>query len=302
MAAVKDQKIMLIGKTGQVGWGLHRTLMPLGEVVAFGHSELDLADFDKVRDTVRDVKPTLIINAAAYTDVDKAEEQHTTAMAVNGTAPGVLAEEARKLGAGIVHFSTDYVFDGKKTTPYTEDDTPNPINTYGHTKLEGDKAIQASGAPYLIFRTSWVYGMRGHNFLRTILALFRKRDELRIVDDQIGAPTWSRLITEGTAQVLAQVFSPRVEGTLADFSGIYNLSAAGETSWYGFAKAIADHVTEYHLAPKVSVVTPIPSSEYPTPAARPASGVLSHDKVQSVFGAKMPGWEEQLALCLDPNQ
>jgi len=212
MTPVPQQRILVIGKIGQIGWSLQRTLSPLGEIVAKDHIQLDLSKPDLIVKVVREVRPTLIVNAGAYTAVDKAESEKDLAMAINGTGPGILAEEAKKLGAGIVHYSTDYVFDGTKDSPYTEDDTPKPLNTYGKSKLAGDQAVQDSGAPYLIFRTSWVYGMRGQNFLRTILHLFHEREEIRIVDDQFGAPTWSRLITETTAQVLAQIFSPQTQG------------------------------------------------------------------------------------------
>ena len=292
------QKILLIGKDGQVGWQLRRTLAPLGDIAAFDHPHLDLADADQIRAIVAEVRPTLIVNAAAYTDVDKAETESDKAMAVNGTAPGILAEEAKRLGAGIVHYSTDYVFDGVKQSPYTEEDEANPLNVYGKTKLAGDHAIQDSGAPHLIFRTSWVYGVRGHNFLRTLLKLFAEREEISIVDDQIGAPTWSRMIAEVTAQCLGQAFSPSTGITLRDISGLYNLTAAGETSWYGFAQSIADQTSAKHLVPKVSRLKPIPSEDYPLPATRSKYGVLSHQKLNNTFGLVIPPWDEQLQLCL----
>ena len=292
------QQILLIGKDDQVGWQLRRTLAPLGDIAAFDHPHLDLADADQIRAIVAEVRPTLIVNAAAYTDVDKAETESDKAMAVNGTAPGILAEEAKRLGAGIVHYSTDYVFDGRKQSPYTEEDEANPLNVYGKTKLAGDHAVQNSGAPYLIFRTSWVYGVRGHNFLRTLLRLFAEREEISIVDDQIGAPTWSRMIAEVTAQCLGQAFSPSTGITLQDISGLYNLTAAGETSWYGFAQSIADQTSAKHLVPKVSRLKPIPSEDYPLPATRSKYGVLSHQKLNNTFGLVIPPWDEQLQLCL----
>jgi dTDP-4-dehydrorhamnose reductase len=189
-------RILLTGKNGQVGWELQRTLATLGEVVTLDRQDLDLADPDSIRRVVREHKPNLIVNAAAYTAVDKAEEESDLAMVINGTAPGILAEEAKRLSAAIIHYSTDYVFDGSKNTPYTEEDAPNPLNVYGRTKLAGERAIQAVGAPYLILRTSWVYGMRGKNFLLTILRLARERNEIKVVNDQIGAPTWSRIIAQ----------------------------------------------------------------------------------------------------------
>ena len=230
MTRVLWPRILLTGKNGQVGWELQRTLAPLGEVVVLDRRQLDLSDPDQIRERVREISPDLIVNAAAYTAVDRAEAEPEPAMAVNGTAPGLLAEEAKRIGAAIIHYSTDYVFDGAKTTPYTEEDAPNPLNVYGRTKLAGEQAVQAAGVPHLILRTSWVYGMRGKNFLLTILRLAREREELKIVDDQIGAPTWSRTIAEATAQILTSGAWP-VSGA----SGIYHLTASGSTSWYGFA-------------------------------------------------------------------
>ena len=206
--SIVRRKILLTGKNGQVGWELERSLQPLGQVIAFDRSGLDLASPDSIRAVIREVKPELIVNPAAYTAVDKAESEPDLAMAVNGVAPGIIAEEAKRLGAALIHYSTDYVFDGTKAEPYTEDDVPKPINVYGKTKLAGEQAVQAIGVPHLIFRTSWVYGMRGKNFLLTILRMAKEKDELRIVDDQFGAPTWSRMIAETTAQVLAQFYSP----------------------------------------------------------------------------------------------
>jgi len=300
MASPTPQKILLIGKDGQVGWQLQRTLAPLGDIAAYDHPTLDLAKPDQIRAIIHEVRPTLIVNAAAYTAVDKAEEERDLAMAINAHGPALLAEEARKLGAAMVHYSTDYVFDGTKGEPYSEDDEPRPLNVYGQSKLAGDQAIMAAGIPYLIFRTSWVYGIRGNNFLRTLLRLFAERDEIRIVDDQVGAPTWSRQIAEATAQALAQALGPRTGFSLEEVSGLYNLTASGETTWYGFALAIADHANHQHLTPKVAAIRPIPSSDYPTPAVRPPYGVLSHQKLQETFGLFMPSWKEQLALCIAP--
>lgn len=222
-----------------MGWELMRTLSPLGEITAPNSEELDLSEPGGIRAFVREVGPHLVVNAAAYTAVDRAEEEPELAAAINAAAPGVLAEEARRLGAALVHFSTDYVFDGEGTTPYTEEDHPNPINVYGRTKLAGERAVQGAGVPHLILRTSWVYGMRGKNFLLTILRLAREREELEVVHDQVGAPTWSRAIAEVTAQVLSQG-AGNFFSLLEQKGGLYNLTAAGETSWYGFAKAIAE--------------------------------------------------------------
>ncbi|HFD91997.1 MAG TPA: dTDP-4-dehydrorhamnose reductase [Gammaproteobacteria bacterium] len=300
MTTPTPQRILLIGKDGQVGWQLQRTLAPLGRIAAYDHPTLDLGKPDQVRAIIEEVRPTLIVNAAAYTAVDKAEEERDLAMAINAHGPALLAEEAKKLGAAVIHYSTDYVFDGAKGEPYTENDPPHPLNVYGESKLAGDRAIMESGVPHLIFRTSWVYGIRGNNFLRTLLKLFAERDEISIVDDQVGAPTWSRMIAEATAQVLAQCLGPRTVLDLAQASGLYNLTASGETTWYGFAQAIADHASKQHLAPKVADIKPIPSAEYPTPAVRPPYGVLSHKKLQETFGLFIPSWEEQLALCIAP--
>lgn len=281
--------ILLTGKNGQIGWELKRSLAPLGEVVAPGREEMDLAKPQSIRDAVRRIQPDLIVNAAAYTAVDQAESEPELAMAVNGAAPGILAEEARRLGAALVHYSTDYVFDGTKSGAYDESDPPAPPNIYGKTKLEGEKAIEAAGIPHLIFRTSWVYGNRGKNFLLTMLRLAKARDELRIIDDQAGAPTWSRLIAEATAQVLSQALRPQIEKC----SGIYHLSAAGQTTWFGFAQAIFEGRDP---APRL---IPIPTRDYPLPAARPANSVLANARIGKVFGIALPDWETGLRLCLE---
>jgi dTDP-4-dehydrorhamnose reductase len=287
-------KILLTGTNGQVGWELQRTLAPLGQVVAVDRRMLDLGNPDSIRAVIRAVKPDLIVNPAAYTAVDKAESEPELAMAVNGIAPGIMAEEAKKLGAAMIHYSTDYVFDGSKTSPYTEEDIPNPINVYGKTKLAGEQAIQAVGVPHLILRTSWVYGMRGKNFLLTILRLAKEREELKIVDDQIGAPTWSRMIAEATAQILAQGVLPLTPhaSLLAQYSGIYNLTAAGRTSWCGFAQAIVEN------AQAGTRVMPIPTADYPLPAPRPLFSLLASDKLTETFGMKLPSWDDSLALCM----
>ena len=291
------QRILLLGKDGQVGWELQRTLALLGTVVALNRGQLNLADFNESRAIVREVKPTLIVNAAAYTAVDKAEEERELAMAVNGVAPGILAEEAKHLGAAIVHYSTDYVFDGTKTAPYIEKDQSSPINTYGRTKLRGEQAIQAADVPHLILRTSWIYGMRGRNFLLTILRLVREREELKVVDDQIGAPTWSRLVAEATAQILAQGKGSLV-GYLEQAGGLYHLAASGETTWYGFAKAIVElDPGQTEQTPKA--LKPVPASEYLTAARRPAYSVLGSDKLSRTFALDLPDWRTQLKLVLD---
>ena len=268
-------KILLTGASGQVGAELARTLAPLGELIAVDRARMDLANRDAVAATVRAVRPDLIVNPAAYTAVDAAESDVATATAVNAIAPGILAEEAKRSGAALVHFSTDYVFDGEKPGPYVETDAPHPINVYGRTKLAGEKAIAAAGGRHLVFRTSWVYAARGRNFLTTIQRLARERPELRVVDDQRGAPTSARAIADGVAQVLAK----------KDWQvGLYHLSCAGETSWYGFAKAIVGDTR----------LVPITSADYPTPARRPKNSVLSNEKLEATFGVRLPDWQSAL--------
>jgi len=285
-------KILIIGANGQVGWELQRTLAPLGEVVALGHAALDLANPDAIRQALRQTAPDLIVNAAAYTAVDRAEQEHALAQAVNGVAPGVLAEEAKHLDATLVHYSTDYIFDGAKGSPYTEIDAPNPLSVYGATKLLGEKAVAAVGCPHLILRTSWVYGVRGKNFLLTIQRLARERDELRVVDDQLGAPTWSRMIAESTAAILSQcLHKGSVASVLRDKGGLYHLTAAGQTSWFGFASEIVKHTD------KPPRMIPISTAEYPLPAPRPAYSVMSSSKLTRTFGIALPDWKASLALC-----
>ena len=234
----KQPVILLIGKNGQVGWELQRTLMPLGEVIAVDRKVMNLTDNDSVREKIQQVKPNIIINAAAYTAVDKAEQEIDQAMQVNNAAVGVIAEEAQKQAALLVHYSTDYVFDGSKQGAYTEQDIPRPANVYGKSKLAGEQVIQSVGSDYLILRTSWVYGARGSNFLLTMLRLMKEREALNVVSDQVGAPTWSRLIAEVTAQVVGQAWQKKQQAQLR--SGLYHLTATGETSWWGFADAIAE--------------------------------------------------------------
>ena len=293
------RKILLTGKDGQVGWELQRTLAPLGDIVAIGHREMDMANPESVRGVIGQVRPDLIVNAAAYTAVDMAESEPDVAMAINGVAPGVMAEEAKRLNAFVIHYSTDYVFDGTGKRPYVEDDAPNPLNVYGKTKLAGERAIQAAGAPHLIFRTSWVYAARGKNFLLTMLKLSRERSELKIVDDQAGAPTWSRMLAEATSQILAQHFFPlpRQSASIADVSGVYHMVSEGSTSWCGFARKIFEEASR-DASFVVPRLIPIPASEYPLPAARPKNSRMSTVKLNQTFGLSMPSWEKSLALCL----
>ena len=291
--------LLLLGGNGQIGWELQRTLAALGEVAVAGRRgaplAVDLADPDALRALLRQVKPGVIVNAAAYTAVDLAEAQPALAMAVNGTAPGILAEEAKRARAWLVHYSTDYVFDGTKGAPYTEQDAPAPLNVYGQTKLAGERAIQAVGAPHLILRTSWVYGLRGRNFLLAILRRARERQPLRVVADQIGSPNWSRLIAEASAALLA-IAGPDPES----YAGVYHLSVTGQTSWHGFAAKLIELAAQNgRLEPGACTLAAISSAEYPCAARRPAYSVLSGARLERTFGLRLPPWEQALALCLE---
>lgn len=299
--------ILLAGKGGQVGRDLHPLLASLGDVTALGRQELDLAKPDDIRRAIRTIRPRIIVNAAAYTAVDRAESEEATAHAINAEAPGVMAEEAKRIGALLVHYSTDYVFDGSKGAPYVEGDQPNPQNVYGKTKRAGELAVQQSGASHLVFRTAWVYAREGWNFLLTILRLATQKEELRIVHDQIGSPTWSREIAAATTSVLTQLCA-RTGGpaSLSGVSGIYHLTAGGQTSWCDFAKAILEEASRCgpsdpwfgaatgHLPIVTRRVVPIATSEYPTPARRPAYSVLSNAHLRDVFGVESPDWRAQL--------
>lgn len=285
------KRILLTGKDGQVGWELQRTLTPHGHVYAYDRQSLDLQHSDRLREIIRELKPNVIVNPAAYTAVDKAESDLDTAKAVNADAPGILAEEAKRIGALLIHYSTDYVFDGTSSTPYLESDVTNPLNAYGRTKLEGEKAIQAVDGNYLIFRTSWVYGMRGKNFLLTMLRLAKEKELLSIVGDQIGAPTWSRLIADATANMMKRQ-------DIADIKGVYNLTASGRTSWLGFADAIFRCYQKQNADFKIPKLREITTADYPLPAQRPKFSVLSHDKLNNTFHFTMPSWEDALSQCI----
>lgn len=291
--------ILLTGARGQVGWELRRSLSTLGQVVALDSRGLDLADAAAIRRVVSELKPGIIVNPAAYTAVDKAESEPELAHGVNALAPGILAEAAAKLGALLVHYSTDYVFDGSGDAPWREDDATGPLNVYGATKLAGEAAIAASGCRHLIFRTSWVYGARGANFLLTMQRLMRggaaERPELKIVADQMGAPTWCRSLADATAQVLAQVISPSRGADKPAPWGVYHMTNDGETSWHGFAQAIL--AADSPEAPPR--LLPIPSRDYPTPARRPLNSRLDNAKLARVFGVRLPAWDQALKLCLD---
>ena len=277
---------LLTGASGQLGVELARALRAHGDVVATDRRTLDVADPDAIVAAVRGARPDLIVNAAAYTAVDLAEKETAAAFAINERAPGILAEEARRLGAVLIHYSTDYVFDGERSTPYPEDAPANPLNAYGASKLAGERAIAAVGGHALVLRTSWVYGLQGKNFLVTIRRLAAERDELRIVADQIGVPNWTRALAGATARIVAAGLP-----ALAERAGLYHLSATGAASWCDFARAIVGD------APRPRVV-PITTREYPTPARRPAYGVLATAKFEAAFGFGLPDWREALAACV----
>jgi dTDP-4-dehydrorhamnose reductase len=291
-------KLMVTGANGQVGSELRRSLAALGSVTALDRSQCDLSEPSLLPDIVRGLKPDVIVNAAAYTAVDDAEREEALATTVNGAAAGVLAQEAARAGALLVHYSTDYVFDGRKDGPYTEDDPPCPVNAYGRSKLAGEDAIRQAGGAWLVLRTSWVYGVRGRNFLRTMLALMRDRDELRIVSDQIGAPTWATEIAQATAAVIESAAHERAEGRFS--SGLFHLTASGETSWHGFAAAILNGATRHALLTRPGPrLVPITTEEYPRPAARPKNSRLAGERLRLRFGVRLPAWEEALSLCLE---
>jgi dTDP-4-dehydrorhamnose reductase len=300
-------RLLLTGATGQMGWQLQRTLAPLGEVTACTRSELDLANPDAAAMVVRDLAPDAVVNAAAYTAVDKAESEPELAHTINATAPGRIATEVARTGGLLIHYSTDYVFDGAKSGPYEENDETGPLNIYGRTKLAGEQLIVASGCAHIILRTTWVYDIRGKNFLRTVLRLAREKQELRMVGDQHGAPTWARAIAEATAQIVARC-DQRRDSTGWGFSGIFHLTAAGETTWAGFAQQILDEYeslaswpadTGEFGAPLIAKrVVPIASDMYKTPARRPHNSVLSNARLLSTFGLSLPDWREQLRLAL----
>ena len=283
-------KILVTGSNGQVGSALQEALVGLGEIIAVDRTQLDLSSLDTIRDVVRSIRPSIIVNAAAYTAVDQAESDEATAYRINADAPGVLAEEAQHLGAALIHYSTDYVYDGSKSGAWMETDATDPLSVYGRSKLAGEEAIMSTGVPHLILRTSWVYGLHGKNFLLTMLRLAQSRTELSIVNDQIGAPTWSRTIAQATASIIKKFPDLAAANHL---SGIYHLCSGGQTSWYGFAEKIFAHP----LIQQKPQLHPITTADYPTPAVRPKNSVLNTDKFETVF-TQLPSWEEALAECL----
>lgn len=289
--------ILLLGRSGQVGWELHRALLPLGPVIAPSRDEADQSKPDALREFIRRAKPSLIINAAAYTAVDQAESEPHLAEAVNAIAPAVMAEEAQRLGIPLVHYSTDYVFDGKKAEPYVESDPPNPMSVYGKTKLAGEGAIREQLREHLIFRTSWVYGNRRRNFMLSMLRLARERETLSVVDDQIGYPTWCRFIAQATAHALTRHRERSGKFALREVAGTYHLVSAGSTSWHGFAQAIfsSDPYRDKHVLRDLKA---IPSAEYPTAAIRPANSRLNCTALRETFDITPPNWESALRLAM----
>jgi len=291
-------KILLFGKNGQVGWELQRSLAPLGEVIALSTNSQDYCgDFTKLHDlaeTVRQIKPDIIVNASAHTAVDKAESEAELAQTINCNAPKVLAQEAKALNAWLVHYSTDYVFNGSGSTPWTETDETDPLGVYGASKLEGEQAIQASGCKHLIFRTSWVYGARGNNFAKTMLRLAQERDSLTVIDDQIGAPTGADLLADVTAHAIRTAYKQ------PNLSGLYHLVASGETSWHGYASYVIDYAQKAGLELKtnLSSIASVPTSAFPTPAERPKNSRLNTQKLQSSFGLTLPDWNAGVARML----
>ena len=292
-------RILLTGKNGQVGSELHKILTQFGDVTALGRTEMDLTDPNQIRQTVRQVKPALIINAGAYTAVDKAESDFELAQAVNSIAPKILAEEAKDEGALLIHYSTDYTYSGEmRQRPYSESDSPTPNSTYGKTKLEGDNNIEKSGASYLIFKTGWVYSSNGKSFLRTILQLAKEKNELRVVNDQTGSPTWCRSIAIATGDIIRNLLTKKngsLSKAVSGISGAYHMTCQGETSWHGFAQAILE-LTYPENMPKLFAIS---TKEYPTAAIRPPYSVLSNTKLKKTFGVKLPHWEHALKQCLN---
>jgi dTDP-4-dehydrorhamnose reductase len=291
-------RLLVTGASGQIGWELVRSLLPLGEVIALDRTHCDLSRPETIAPVIREHRPDVIVNAAAYTAVDKAEKEETLATTVNGIAVGVFAEEAHKTSALLVHYSTDYVFDGTKSTPYVEDDSPNPLNAYGRSKLAGEMAIRAADCAHIILRTTWVYAARGQNFVKTILRLARERDEINIVADQFGAPTSARSIADATAHIIRQA---RQDCTIDKFNtGTYHFTAARATSWHGFAEAIIQEASRNGLleVTRLPKVTPVPASAFPLPAKRPMNSRLDSQRLRDRFGIAAPAWQCALPYVL----
>ncbi|MDO8349936.1 MAG: dTDP-4-dehydrorhamnose reductase [Gallionella sp.] len=278
-------KILLLGKNGQVGWELQRSLAPLGDVVALGSDDLNLTDLDAITRTVRTVAPDVIVNAAAHTAVDKAESEPDLARAINALAPAALSNEAKLLNSLLIHYSTDYVFDGSGDKPWLETDATGPLSVYGATKLEGEQFIQQSGCRHLIFRASWVYGARGGNFAKTMLRMAQERDSLKVIDDQIGAPTGADLLADVTAHAI------RTAQHNEAVSGLYHLTASGETSWHGYARFVLDYARQAGMSLKAATIEAVPTSVFPTPAKRPHNSRLNTIKLRSTFDLHLPHWQ-----------
>jgi dTDP-4-dehydrorhamnose reductase len=289
-------KMLLLGNLGQLGWELHRSLQQLGDLVALDYPEIDMAFPAGIRAILRELHPDVIVNATAYTNVDKAETEPELALAINGIAPGVLAEEAHKLDAFFLHYSTDYIFDGKKGAPYLETDHPDPLNVYGKTKLAGEEAIRSVGGKYLIFRTAWVYSLRKESFVPKVLGWARKNESLRVVDDQISNPTWARMLAECTVQVLAGG-GDNIPDNLEKHIGIYHLAGDGYTSRYEWAKKILLLDPSAHEQVTRELI-PVPSNEFPTPAKRPLFSALDCTKFKKTFGIQFPIWELSLEKAM----
>ena len=291
-------KILLTGKTGQIGEELNNIVGDLGNLITVDKEQLDLSKPNSIEPVILDIKPDIIINPAAYTAVDKAEEEPDLAMTVNAIAPGLLAKAARKVGAGLIHYSTDYVFDGYSEIPYKEEDPPNPLNVYGKTKLAGEKALAEAGIPFLIIRTGWVYSLHGKSFLRTIKKLAEEKDIIQVIDDQIAAPTWARSVALKTHQILKQCSNKKwLETKDPSLSGIFHLTCQGNTSWHGFAREV---LNMSNTSKNIKLIA-IPTSDYPAPATRPHNSLLNNEKIQRVFGLDMPHWEDALKDCMDSN-
>jgi dTDP-4-dehydrorhamnose reductase len=284
-------RILIIGQNGQVSRALQSRLAGMGELIVLGSGQLDLARADQIRAPIEAIRPDLIINAAAHTAVDQAESEPQLALAINAVAPGVLAEVAAELGSPLIHYSTDYVFDGHKPGPYTEDDVPNPLSVYGRSKLAGEEAIRQAAGPHLILRTSWVYSTEGRNFLLTMQRLLQEKPHLRVVADQIGAPTWAATIADSTARLIE-----RWQAGQRGAWGTYHLAAQGETSWFGFAQAIGENLIEQRKP--CAALEPIPSSAYPTPAPRPLNSRLDCTRLFQEWGVSQPDWRSALHQCL----
>ena len=290
--------ILITGKNGRLGWELRRALAPLGQLAAVDAAELPLEDTDAIRRVIRKLRPTIVVNAAALTDLDRAEEQGDLAMAVNGAAPAVIADEVKRLGGGLVHFSTGCVFDGVKKGAYDEGDPPRPASVYGESRLAGEAGVRGVGVPHLILRTGWVYGARGGTFLRATLDAAAAGKPLRAINDQRGAPTWCRMIAEATALVLAQTGAAQRPDALEDYGGTYHLTAAGETTWFEFARAILQRAPA-PLRARAAQVAPLTTRESPSKARLPANALLDCTKFTETFGFALPDWRESLDLVME---